>query len=244
MLFPVSWHRNTSTDVEKTQSHHHQLGRRKETPPRTWRRLDRNTVGSQAAGNTSTDVEKTKLSTENLPLKTKHLHGRGEDQGTTSNLPNRSETPPRTWRRRKRGRNRHNRAGNTSTDVEKTLRPKPQPRCLQKHLHGRGEDLPPGTLVTHAEETPPRTWRRLKTTGTEPPRLRNTSTDVEKTENQRHPCSRLRKHLHGRGEDTLIIRLGLSPVETPPRTWRRHSEPSGLRLRLRNTSTDVEKTLA
>ena len=195
---------NTSTDVEKTQSHHHQLGRRKETPPRTWRRLDRNTVGSQAAGNTSTDVEKTKLSTENLPLKTKHLHGRGEDSETYG-----------LFSRRPR---------NTSTDVEKTCCGVLHGSLRRKHLHGRGEDVEAKTSTALPSETPPRTWRRLKTTGTEPPRLRNTSTDVEKTTTMCSSQSQSQKHLHGRGEDFKNQPKPIPGRETPPRTWRRQQD--------------------
>ncbi len=91
--------RNTSTDVEKTArteskpglpwKHLHGRGEDQElemvpalcteTPPRTWRRLERESTNIERARNTSTDVEKTR---EVVPFNLrceKHLHGRGED---------------------------------------------------------------------------------------------------------------------------------------------------------------------
>ena len=140
MLFPVSWHRNTSTDVEKTQSHHHQLGRRKETPPRTWRRRKRGRNRHNRAGNTSTDVEKTIGASAHTFWIRKHLHGRGEDSETYG-----------LFSRRPR---------NTSTDVEKTRHVASLDIEFKKHLHGRGEDVEAKTSTALPSETPPRTWRR------------------------------------------------------------------------------------
>ena len=50
----------------------------------------------------------------------KHLHGRGEDDAAAAN--------------------KAAEMGNTSTDVEKTVRPALTTIGLWKHLHGRGED--------------------------------------------------------------------------------------------------------
>ena len=71
-------------------------------------------------------------------------------------------------------------------------------------------------------ETPPRTWRR-------PDRLLL-------------GLALGRKHLHGRGEDCKCTSMKPSLPETPPRTWRRLEQAVNIRLPLRNTSTDVEKT--
>ena len=71
----------------------------------------------------------------------------------------------------------------------------------------------------------------------------NTSTDVEKTLLRHLSCEPPWKHLHGRGEDFVMIwPLSVSP-ETPPRTWRRPQlDAIGVRVG-GNTSTDVEKTI-
>ena len=50
------------------------------------------------------------------------------------------------------------------------------------------------------------------------------------------------KHLHVRGEDFSKKYLGYELEETPPRTWRRPTTIRRPDLRLRNTSTYVEKT--
>ena len=52
------------------------------------------------------------------------------------------------------------------------------------------------------------------------------------------------KHLHGRGEDLALCPASPSHEETPPRTWRRPSSRCSRPAQSRNTSTDVEKTLA
>ena len=80
-----------------------------------------NTAPQERVRNTSTDVEKT-FGSDTLTLES-------------------SETPPRTWRRRKLRARRLPSARNTSTDVEKTI------NFVTDNL---------GTM-----ETPPRTWRRL-----------------------------------------------------------------------------------
>ena len=192
---------NTSTDVEKTSSrpevrmptwkHLHGCGEDSvrayivmtagETPPRTWRRLARFLHTVTARRNTSTDVEKTSAGDTGLWHFEKHLHGRGEDPvvAPTSKLPR--ETPPRTWRRHTKDR---------AHNVAK-----------RKHLHGRGEDKKWKKKSRLWMETPPRTWRRLNRHLPEYRIDGNTSTDVEKTFTTGFKPMRLRKHLHGRGED-------------------------------------------
>ena len=70
----------------------------------------------------------------------------------------------------------------------------------------------------------------------------NTSTDVEKTQSGVRSGRSLRKHLHGRGEDSISRQIQRRPLETPPRTWRRPVVLSDQGRRFGNTSTDVEKT--
>ena len=152
-----------------------------ETPPRTWRRRSGPTASTDYLGNTSTDVEKTRSEDFRLGTIQKHLHGRGEDPTTAELIRSGEETPPRTWRRPIAQLDIRGRAGNTSTDVEKTSTAATPRSRSRKHLHGRGEDLITTLLRRTLLETPPRTWRRPS--GHISARLiqRNTSTDVEKT---------------------------------------------------------------
>ena len=131
---------------------------------------------------------------------------------------------------------------NTSTDVEKTMAASARSRASRKHLHGRGEDCTLLAPKYDCAETPPRTWRRLPTRLIQCDRLRNTSTDVEKTRAGRDVLVEDQKHLHGRGEDYRRIPPRMGVAETPPRTWRRLTEELVGFSPDRNTSTDVEKT--
>ncbi len=72
--------------------------------------------------------------------------------------------------------------------------------------------------------------------------MRNTSTDVEKTNNGCSALTANRKHLHGRGEDSDFSLSSVRSLETPPRTWRRRKGEFTGGYGLGNTSTDVEKT--
>ena len=92
-------------------------------------------------------------------------------------------------------------------------------------------------------ETPPRTWRRHRLIAYKLAFCRNTSTDVEKTSMYSTISSRVRKHLHGRGEDFLQSLCVELVQETPPRTWRRPPRRIIAGDTQRNTSTDVEKTI-
>ena len=233
---------NTSTDVEKTgrllkhrtavKKHLHGRGEDHivhlpnapsvETPPRTWRRPPRRSKPKFGSGNTSTDVEKTNTAKSSHAIAEKHLHGRGEDSVATEPTHSFSETPPRTWRR----------LINESKHVF----------SFEKHLHGRGEDPYQDDRAQAFPETPPRTWRRQHVTHESLERLGNTSTDVEKTRRLYGDWRRWWKHLHGRGEDSRMWPTAESQLETPPRTWRRLELWYNGQGRLRNTSTDVEKT--
>ena len=179
-------------------------------------------VAQRSFGNTSTDVEKTSQEKVHVRLFRKHLHGRGEDQVPMQGRLQQTETPPRTWRRRRRRRLHRGCRGNTSTDVEKTSSSIFLPSLSWKHLHGRGEDGAGVWAATLSAETPPRTWRRLAEVCDLPLMAGNTSTDVEKTEPHQNSDSFCRKHLHGRGEDGFARSRWYSSI--------------------RNTSTDVEKT--
>ena len=117
-------------------------------------------------------------------------------------------------------------ARNTSTDVEKTSPPTKRPHSSQKHLHGRGEDPTKRSVGLSCLETPPRTWRRQVQEVAGMSSARNTSTDVEKTTLLTRDPATDRKHLHGRGEDSVLEVCCTGFTETPPRTWRRPSFPS------------------
>ena len=96
--------------------------------------------------------------------------------------------------------------------------------------------------TAYVVETPPRTWRRRGDALRSETRVRNTSTDVEKTSKVAPMGRPSRKHLHGRGEDQTIRTRWFGASETPPRTWRRLWKSPANAQWLGNTSTDVEKT--
>ncbi|SQI36100.1 Uncharacterised protein [Leminorella richardii] len=213
-----------------------------ETPPRTWRRLLQSSSSCSSGGNTSTYVEKTSPQTTPESGHRKHLHVRGEDQESFTSLLRLTETPPRTWRRPTDRSLIGGGLGNTSTYVEKTQPLHQECTFDKKHLHVRGEDAVPACQITLTSETPPRTWRRRRPTSRNIACTRNTSTYVEKTNVEGLRVSRAQKHLHVRGEDSVVWPNSAICWETPPRTWRRPSGVLSARLWLRNTSTYVEKT--
>ena len=174
-----------------------------ETPPRAWRRPDRRMGDFGQSRNTSTGVEKTPGRPEDADEAEKHLHGRGEDRTGRNYHSFPLETPPRAWRRQNSSDRACRRTGNTSTGVEKT----PSAFCNEaggeKHLHGRGEDSSKAAAAFTRKETPPRAWRRPAKITWPRPSVRNTSTGVEKTTPTAALAAITRKHLHGRGEDSV-----------------------------------------
>ena len=110
--------------------------------------------------------------------------------------------------------------GNTSTNVEKTLRMLLRSSRIRKHLHERGENAIQFMPFVSNLETPPRTWRKLFASNAPFSNLGNTSTNVEKTSS--HNAFRLHreKHLHERGENSVQSSYSEYGGETPPRTWR------------------------
>ncbi|SMG63126.1 conserved hypothetical protein [methanotrophic bacterial endosymbiont of Bathymodiolus sp.] len=104
------------------------------------------------------------LNVKNTTTMWKHPHGRGEDFVASSACSAVEETPPRAWGRLEDRVTTLERTGNTPTGVGKTLTRAPDTRFLQKHPHGRGEDIVKINVSHHSEETPPRAWGRLRTT--------------------------------------------------------------------------------
>ena len=187
-------------------------------------------------------MEKTHLSLQYRTKSEKHLHGRGEDVERRAKREAVTETPPRTWRRQVLKKIRDLFPGNTSTDVEKTDYLRQAGIRCEKHLHGRGEDTDEPPIILDAWETPPRTWRRQVPLADSSSFWRNTSTDVEKTCQLTWEPNQQQKHLHGRGEDSVVRMESGTLAETPPRTWRRPNAVFEAVCRAGNTSTDVEKT--
>ena len=172
--------RNTPTHVGKTvytkskasssEKHPHARGedvdvRRevaalKETPPRTWGRLNILSLSRHKHGNTPTHVGKTPALPSPDVLCEKHPHARGEDSRAVCLSIFQVETPPRTW-----GRLIHDPAfpfqlRNTPTHVGKTHLFCSLRRRWRKHPHARGEDHTPLERSLRRGETPPRTWGR------------------------------------------------------------------------------------
>ena len=172
----------------------------------------------------------------------KHPHGRGEDPLAIVCRCVCMETPPRAW-----GRRRYKMAfptvhRNTPTGVGKTLSPDFQCRCIQKHPHGRGEDLKTAYFFITRIETPPRAWGRLLSQFLESGRTRNTPTGVGKTSITRELLNDIEKHPHGRGEDRTKSCYNGRSRETPPRAWGRRTTSRQYRSLSRNTPTGVGKT--
>ena len=95
--------------------------------------------------------------------------------------------------------------GNTSTHVERTVERCSGSGLCGKHLHARGEDSPEVLGILHGVETPPRTWRGRHQETAAAKELRNTSTHVERTCFVVYMLARFEKHLHARGEDSVLV---------------------------------------
>src|SRR5690606_22611222 len=132
----------------------------------------------------------------------KHPHGRGEDPEPKKNEEIELETPPRTWGRRPEYLGGGKSARNTPTDVGKTDQQLTNTENQAKHPHGRGEDVAGNARGLIPVETPPRTWGRPGGTMSSGQNRGNTPTDVGKTLMSCWKMLKVRKHPHGRGEDT------------------------------------------
>ena len=116
-----------------------------------------------------------------------------------------------------------------------------QKYIIRKHLHIRGENNVSAATPNAAKETPPHTWRKWLTSSLTLSKNGNTSTYVEKIRSLSQSLGGERKHLHIRGENFTCF-LGLIKVlETPPHTWRKFEKGTGIAVKVRNTSTYVEK---
>ncbi len=177
------------------------------------------TVGTR---NTPTGVGKTKPVSKQQPFIKKHPHGRGKDLSKSDGRARGLETPPRAWGRRCRWCQGKACCRNTPTGVGKT-RGWCRGACpSRKHPHGRGEDDPTVIQFRRNQETPPRAWGRQSFPFDLSQSLRNTPTGVGKTRLLAVSQPRLRKHPHGRGEDTTTSYFPTDRSETPPRAWGRH----------------------
>ena len=204
-------------------NHGNENGPKEETPPRTWGRRCSLQENARYFRNTPTHVGKTCAPFRRERSRQKHPHARGEDSSTVNQVFVPFETPPRTWGRQGLSvaflyatRNTPTHVGKTlplremqlqfwkhPTHVGKTDVPGPVDFTLRKHPHARGEDA--------AKKKLPRI-----TTG-------NTPTHVGKTALKASGVTRWGKHPHARGEDQPRYRDCQSRMETPPRTWGRHS---------------------
>ena len=172
----------------------------------------------------------------------KHPHGRGEDLKTAGCPVGREETPPRAWGRRRGCRGVHVPLRNTPTGVGKTQSQGLPQTLIQKHPHGRGEDVM-GMIRWHCQaETPPRAWGRRATTASDAISNRNTPTGVGKTVWVLGDDNLKGKHPHGRGEDLNRLLILRRLTETPPRAWGRPPAFQNAIGTDRNTPTGVGKT--
>ncbi len=152
------------------------------------------------------------------------------------------ETPPRAWGRLA-GLDLGDQAlGNTPTGVGKTASGYVVGQGLQKHPHGRGEDLLPAINDPRGKETPPRAWGRRHIVAGTDQRVRNTPTGVGKTRKPPTPDCSVQKHPHGRGEDVTVASPANQQRETPPRAWGRQKAEKANKANAGNTPTGVGKT--
>ena len=152
-----------------------------ETPPRAWGRLRCQHINGGSAGNTPTGVGKTHGKTNPKTGGKKHPHGRGEDRIEAAQAQLSIETPPRAWGR-PRGRSTSAACSrNTPTGVGKTVTGKSTQNMMEKHPHGRGEDVPYDIRQGAFRETPPRAWGRRHDLRQRGDHGGNTPTGVGKT---------------------------------------------------------------
>jgi hypothetical protein len=140
------------------------------------------------------------------------------------------ETPPRAWGRPHTELSLHLYLGNTPTGVGKTCPVEIEVIKIEKHPHGRGEDVLPIIRGMREAETPPRAWGRHQQGGVGVLKSGNTPTGVGKTRRLSRALPSPRKHPHGRGEDEPTHLIIKRCAETPPRAWGRRSHgPAGRR---------------
>ena len=212
-----------------------------ETPPHTWRKYTPLDFKRFFTRNTSTYVEKIDDVEPAHEWLQKHLHIRGENSSLTTTLPIIQETPPHTWRKYRLGRSNCAAWRNTSTYVEKISPLKKLSAFLQKHLHIRGENTSATFSSVGIPETPPHTWRKFGLGFVGGQSVRNTSTYVEKICARFPRGAKSQKHLHIRGENSIVTLAALMTTETPPHTWRKCCRPISGKWPNGNTSTYVEK---
>ncbi len=172
----------------------------------------------------------------------KHPHVRGEDVGLGYACAGAIETPPRSWGRQKQSSIGVSNVRNTPTFVGKTKIKLQKRAVIQKHPHVRGEDGYSASPERKSWETPPRSWGRRRRTVSLCAGLGNTPTFVGKTLPPWAVQLIKKKHPHVRGEDPAGSVWGLSPSETPPRSWGRPARALGVTHPTRNTPTFVGKT--
>ncbi len=131
----------------------------------------------------------------------KHPHARGEDINLLGVGTSKTETPPRTWGRRRSFTSSMLSVRNTPTHVGKTPSLDEIVCAYQKHPHARGEDRAVVVVWFPVLETPPRTWGRPIQSFTVVSCNRNTPTHVGKTADEQIEIQAGQKHPHARGED-------------------------------------------
>ena len=92
------------------------------------------------------------------------------------------ETPPRAWGRQNGVQPYPADLRNTPTGVGKTKASLSPKNGVEKHPHGRGEDLGTVKAYNNPRETPPRAWGRPVATYTALVQQGNTPTGVGKTQ--------------------------------------------------------------
>ena len=111
------------------------------------------------------------------------------------------------------------------------------------HLHIRGENHFGNYTGSYKTGSPPHTWRKSTLFNLFGHFIRITSTYVEKMKQLTNQTFLSWDHLHIRGENSAGYETGVSNVGSPPHTWRKLVFDSELSLKVRITSTYVEKII-
>ena len=130
-----------------------------------------------------------------------------------------------------------------STYVENTGSQNIHDKCMQDHLHIRGEY---NHMVLHSRSclgSSPHTWRIQEITSDQCQKLRIISTYVENTSVIVIYKRKLQDHLHIRGEYGQLEYTRQMYVGSSPHTWRIQSHGFTLTIVFRIISTYVENTI-
>ena len=219
-------------------------GRRHGPSPRAWGKLGSPIELDIATRTIPTGVGKTNVFELVKPKMADHPHGRGENPG--DGAPNAPDTgpSPRAWGKLKL--NAVNRAfpRTIPTGVGKTSSSSDHHFVFPDHPHGRGENYWHIERFRTSIGPSPRAWGKLTSPETSFVSSRTIPTGVGKTMRDTPKPGGISDHPHGRGENSLIIRLRPVKPGPSPRAWGKRFLPIQTAGYSRTIPTGVGKTTA